>query len=57
MSLENMIVTLKKMRFLEHEDDNIEVFEETLNEIAQTLKFINLVVGLVAGRVSIHKEA
>ncbi|ENQ3105368.1 hypothetical protein ACEOWJ_001344 [Bacillus cereus] len=36
MSLGNMIVTLKRIRFFEHEDDSIEVFEETLNEIAQT---------------------
>lgn len=33
MSLENIIVTLKKIRFLKHEDDSVEVFEETLNEI------------------------
>ncbi|MGG3887549.1 hypothetical protein [Metabacillus fastidiosus] len=36
MSLENMILTLKKMRFLANEDDSIETLVEILNEISQT---------------------
>ncbi|KMN45599.1 hypothetical protein [Bacillus sp. LK2] len=43
MSLENMISSLKKMRFLAHEDDSIEVLEEILNEISQTAD--NTVIG------------
>jgi hypothetical protein len=43
MSLENMIPNLKKMRFLAHEDDSIEVLEEILNEISQTAD--NTVIG------------
>ncbi|MDM5186247.1 hypothetical protein QUF99_02090 [Bacillus sp. DX4.1] len=36
MSLDRKISTLKRMRFLDHEDDSIELFEEILNEISQT---------------------
>ena len=35
MSLEKKISILKRIRFLEHEDDSIELFEEILNEILQ----------------------
>lgn len=43
MSLESMISNLKKMRFLAHEDDSIELLEEILNEISQTAD--NKVIG------------
>ncbi|MFP7412696.1 hypothetical protein [Priestia filamentosa] len=36
MSLEDMIATLKRMRFLDHEDDSIETIEDILNEISLT---------------------
>ncbi|OAB45514.1 Imm30 family immunity protein [Paenibacillus glacialis] len=35
MSIEDQIATLKKMRFLDNEDYNIELIEDVLNEIAQ----------------------
>ncbi|BCC36183.1 MULTISPECIES: Imm30 family immunity protein [Bacillus] len=36
MSLEKKIFILKRICFLDHEDDSIELFEEILNEILQT---------------------